>query len=214
MKTATLGYDGKGQRVCHSASDVAAAFEAFGGAACVLEQRIELAAELSIVLARGFDGLARAFPAARNVHVNGILDTSTVPAGLPDALTDRARDQALALATGLGHVGVLGVEFFVDEAEGLWFNEMAPRPHNSGHYTLDATVSSQFEQQLRAMCALPLGSTTLLSAVTMTNVLGDALLGDGLDWPSLFADPGARLHLYGKGESRVGRKMGHVNRLR
>lgn len=213
LKTATLGYDGKGQRVCRSEADVADAFEAFGGSACVLEQRIELEAELSVVLARGFDGTAKAFPAARNVHVNGILDTSTVPSGLPAELLGRASEQALALAAGLDYVGVLGVEFFVDASGALWFNEMAPRPHNSGHYTLDATVCSQFEQQLRALCALPLAETTLLSAVTMTNLLGEALLGEGPDWAALFAEPGARLHLYGKGEARVGRKMGHVNRL-
>jgi len=213
LKTATLGYDGKGQRRCDSAADVRAAFEALGGRACVLEQRIELEAELSVVLARGFDGAVRTFPAARNVHRNGILHTSSVPSGLPDALTGRAVEQTCTLAAGLDYVGVLGVEFFVDGAGSLWFNEMAPRPHNSGHYTLDATVSSQFEQQLRALCALPLASTELLSPVTMLNVLGDSLLGEGPDWDRLFGDPDLRLHLYGKGESRAGRKMGHVNCL-
>ena len=213
LKTATLGYDGKGQRVCASAEEVRDAFASFGGTACVLERRIALEAELSVVLARGFDGVVAAFPVARNVHAGGILDTSSVPSGLPEALTDRAVAQARALAEGLDYVGVLGVEFFVDADGVLWFNEMAPRPHNSGHYTLDATVCSQFEQQLRALCALPLGATTLLSPVTMLNLLGDSLLGAGPDWPALLAEPSLRLHLYGKREPRVGRKMGHVNCL-
>ena len=163
LKTATLGYDGKGQGVCETLGDVRDAFGTFGGVPAVLERRIALAAELSVVLARGFDGVVEAFPAARNVHVNGVLDTSSVPSGLPETLLARAFGQARALADGLDYVGTLAVEFFVDEADGLWFNEMAPRPHNSGHFTLDATVSSQFEQQLRALCALPLRATTLLS---------------------------------------------------
>lgn len=213
LKTATLGYDGKGQFSCASPEDVVAAFDAVDGAPCVLERRMPLRAELSVVLARGFDGGSVAFPVARNEHVNGVLDTSSVPSGLPDALTSRAIAEATALARGLDYVGVLGVEFFVDEDGSLWFNEMAPRPHNSGHYTLDATVCSQFEQQLRALCALPLGATTLLSPVTMLNVLGDSLLDRGPDWPALLAEPALRLHLYGKREPRAGRKMGHVNCL-
>ena len=213
LKTATLGYDGKGQRVCDTASDVRTGFEAFGGTACVLETRIELQAELSVVLARGFDGEVRAFPPARNVHRNGILATSSVPSGLPDALLEEARSQAVALAAGLDYVGVLGVEFFVDDEGALWFNEMAPRPHNSGHYTLDATVCSQFEQQLRALCALPLGDAALLSPVTMLNVLGDSWAGGAPDWATLLGDAALRLHLYGKAEPRPGRKMGHLNCL-
>ena len=213
LKTATLGYDGKGQRGCASEADVRAAVGAFGGAPCVLERRLELAAELSVVLARGFDGRTRAFPPARNVHEGGILATSTVPCGLPEALVERALGQAFALADGLGYVGVLGVEFFVGADGALWFNEMAPRPHNSGHYTLDATSCSQFEQQLRALCALPLAETTLLSPVAMLNLLGDALLEPPPDWPSLLSDPALALHLYGKREARPGRKMGHVNCL-
>ena len=213
LKRATLGYDGKGQRVCESEAELGAAFDALGRAPCVLERRVALAAELSVVLARGFDARSVAFPAARNVHRDGILDTSSVPAELPEALTRRATEQARALADGLGYVGVLGVEFFVDEGGALLFNEMAPRPHNSGHYTLDATVCSQFEQQLRALCALPLAEPRLLAPVTMLNLLGESLLGAGPEWTALLADPSLKLHLYGKDEPRRGRKMGHLNCL-
>ena len=212
VKTATLGYDGKGQRVCDTPEEVSAAVEAFG-APCVLETRITLQAELSVVLARGFDGTMRTFPCARNVHRGGILATSSVPAGLPEALLELAREQAMTLAEGLDFVGVLGVEFFVDAKGGLRFNEMAPRPHNSAHFTLDATVCSQFEQQLRALCALPLGSPALLSPVTMLNVLGDSWSGGTPDWAALLDDPALRLHLYGKADPRPGRKMGHLNCL-
>ncbi len=211
LKTATLGYDGKGQHVCHTEDELRHAVNALAGVACVLEQRIELAAECSVVLARGFDGQIRHFPVACNVHVNGILDTSTVPSGLDANIESRAVEQAYALVAGLDYVGVLGVEFFVDTDGALWFNEMAPRPHNSGHYTLDATDCSQFEQQLRAVCALPLTDPMLLGGVCMLNVLGDAWIGGEPDWKGLLGHEGTALHLYGKSEPRAGRKMGHVN---
>ena len=213
VKTARLGYDGKGQIVCQSEADVQAAFISQGRTVCVLEKRIELVAEVSVVLARGYAGDTAVFPISQNVHVNGILSTSTVPASLDEALLDRARELALQLAEGLDYHGVLAVEFFIDAAGQILFNEMAPRPHNSGHYTLDATVCSQFEQQLRALCALPLGSTRLLSPVCMLNLLGDVWSHGEPRWSSLFEREGAHLHLYGKAEARPGRKMGHVNCL-
>lgn len=213
VKTARLGYDGKGQIVCQSEADVQAAFISQGQTVCVLEKRIELVAEVSVVLARGYAGDTAVFPISQNVHVNGILSTSTVPASLDEELLDRARELALQLAEGLDYHGVLAVEFFIDAAGQILFNEMAPRPHNSGHYTLDATVCSQFEQQLRALCALPLGSTRLLSPVCMLNLLGDVWSQGEPRWSSLFEREGAHLHLYGKAEARPGRKMGHVNCL-
>ena len=213
LKTSRLGYDGKGQRTCASVEDALAAFETFGGVSCVLEQRIELAAEISVVLARGFDGEVAVFPVAQNVHVDGILFTSTVPAEQSAAIVALASEQATELAKAINHVGVLAVEFFIATDGSLYFNEMAPRPHNSGHYTLDATLCSQFEQQLRALCAQPLGATALLSPVCMLNLLGDLWLPNTPDFASVFKAPACHLHLYGKSEPRAGRKMGHVNCL-
>ncbi len=213
LKTARLGYDGKGQHICHNEEELAAAFQAVEGAACVLEQRIDLAAEVSVVLARGIDGQSVVFPLSRNVHVGGILSTSTVPSGLSQEILACAESQALKLANGLNFVGVLAVEFFIDADGNVLFNEMAPRPHNSGHYTLDATVTSQFEQQMRALCGLPLGSVALLSPVCMINVLGDVWTEKNPDWMRVVETPGAHLHLYGKAAARAGRKMGHINCL-
>ena len=212
LKTSRLGYDGKGQRRCEDADAVHAAWNELGGVPCVLERRIELAAEVSVVLARGFDGASAVFPVAGNVHERGILATSTVPSGAGEDIEARARALAVALADGLDHHGVLAVEFFVDPLGKLWFNEIAPRPHNSGHYTLDATPVSQFEQQLRALCALPLGDTALRTPVCMVNLLGDLWSDDEPPaWIAAFDAAGARLHLYGKRAARPGRKMGHVN---
>ncbi len=213
IKTARLGYDGKGQRTCHDVAEVISAFDDFGGVACVLEQRVELAAEVSVVLARGFDGSIAVFPVAQNAHVDGILHTSVVPSSQPEALTRKASEQACALANAISHVGVLAVEFFITADNTLHFNEMAPRPHNSGHYTLDATLCSQFEQQMRVLCAQPLGSTTLLSPVAMLNLLGDLWTPETPAFTSVFAQPGCHLHLYGKSQARPGRKMGHINCL-
>lgn len=213
LKTARLGYDGKGQVVCATSDDVVSAFASFGSVACVLEQRIELAAEVSVVLARGFDGQVALFPVAQNVHVNGILHTSTVPALQNDEILKKAGEQACSLAQFIGYAGVLAVEFFVSTDNQLYFNEMAPRPHNSGHYTLDATMCSQFEQQLRVLCAQPLGSTELLSSVCMVNLLGDLWTPETPAFTGVFAQAGCHLHLYGKSEARPGRKMGHINCL-
>lgn len=213
LKTARLGYDGKGQMVCSSEEQVRAAFDQFNHASCVLEHRIDLDAEVSVILARGFDGAVEVFPISRNVHENGILATSLVPSGVDNLILDKAKILATRLAEGLNYVGVLAVEFFVDADGQLLFNEMAPRTHNSGHYTLDATHSSQFEQQVRALCALPLASTELLSPVCMLNLLGDSWDGGNPDWHALLQCPGLSLHLYGKHQARPGRKMGHVNIL-
>lgn len=213
LKTSRLGYDGKGQALCQSVEDVQQAFAGLNEAACVLERRIDLFAEVSVVLARGRDGSIATFPIAENVHINGILSTSTVPAKVSAELLVQAETLARQLAEGLDYHGVLAVEFFIDRQGQVFFNEMAPRPHNSGHYTLDATVCSQFEQQLRALCGLSLGSTELLSPVCMLNLLGDSWQSQAPDWASMFAASGVCLHLYGKSEARPGRKMGHINIL-
>jgi len=214
LKTTRLGYDGKGQQTCHSKDDVVAAFDALNRVACVLEQRIDLKAEVSVVMARGADGQSLCFPVAQNVHTNGILDTSVVPATTDASLCEQAQALAVQFADGLDYVGVLAIEFFITQSDELLFNEMAPRPHNSGHYTLDATVCCQFEQQLRALCALPLGSTRLLSPVCMLNLLGDCWPEQAQpDWSVLMRQPEAHLHLYGKAAARPKRKMGHVNCL-
>jgi len=209
LKRARFGYDGKGQA---RVADVAAAKQAFadmGGESCVLEQRIDLACEISAVVARGADGQGRVFPVAENRHRQGILDVSIVPARVSPALAQRAADWALKIAEQLDYCGVLAVEFFVTRGGELLVNEMAPRPHNSGHYTIDACVTSQFEQQVRTLCGLPLGDTRLLSPVVMVNLLGEAWQRGVPRWERVLAMPEARLHLYGKHEARAGRKMGH-----
>lgn len=213
LKTSRLGYDGKGQRACNTRDELEQAFNECGAVSCVLEQRIELAAEISVVLARSFDGEIAVFPVAQNVHREGVLFTSVVPSMQPAAITAMAAEQAESLAHAIEHVGVLAVEFFIGVDGTLYFNEMAPRPHNSGHYTLDATLCSQFEQQIRVMCGLALGATDLLSPVAMVNLLGDLWdkKSPGLD--RLFGSSGCHLHLYGKMAPRPGRKMGHVTCL-
>ncbi len=216
LKVARLGYDGKGQARVRSVEEALAAFKEFGGVACVLEAMLDLHEELSVVLARGLDGECAVFPIARNVHHEGILAVTTVD-GQVTPMTERATEAALAIARGLGYQGVLCVEFFVLKDGQLLVNEIAPRPHNSGHYTMNACVTSQFEQQVRVMARLPLGSTRLLAPVVMLNILGDAWYptGDNLqaepDWSAVLAVPGTALHLYGKREARRARKMGHVN---
>lgn len=213
LKTATLGYDGKGQAVCHSKGDVSKAFQALKNVPCVLEKRIELDIEVSVVLCRGRDGVSTCFPVAENVHVNGILDLSTAPASIDDAMANHVRAQAERLANGIDYVGVLGVEFFISKNGDVYFNEMAPRPHNSGHYTLDATATCQFEQQVRMLCGLPAGDAGLLSPVTMLNVLGDSWEPSEPNWQAVLSNESAHLHLYEKSAARAGRKMGHINCL-
>lgn len=212
LKVARFGYDGKGQSRVGSRDQALAAFRAQGGKACVLEALLPLDTEVSVVLARGEDGQTRCFPVAENSHRNGILDVSIVPARIPAALAESARQCALQLAEALGYVGTLAVEFFVSRGR-LFVNEMAPRPHNSGHYTLDACETSQYAQQLRALCGLPLGDPSAGSSAVMVNLLGELWFDAGMlrepDWPALQAIPGLHLHLYGKNEARPGRKMGH-----
>jgi len=213
LKTSRLGYDGKGQATVDSQADAEQAFERFGRVPCILEERVTLEREVSVVMARSASGEIATFPVGENRHVAGILDTSVVPAGITPALADRARGYAVTLATALDYIGVLGVELFVVAGDRLLFNEMAPRPHNSGHYTQDACITDQFEQQVRAVCGLPLGDTALLSPVCMVNLLGDLWSGGEPQWGRALAHPRARLHLYGKREARPGRKMGHLNLL-
>lgn len=207
LKTARLGYDGKGQVGVERPGDLGSAFDALGGVPAVLERRVLLDLELSVVLARSAGGEVRAFPPAENLHVGGILDTSIVPARVDDVLRGEAVRLATAVAEGLGYVGTLGVELFVSGGR-LLVNEMAPRPHNSGHFTLDGCATDQFEQQVRALCGLPLGDPSAHSATVMVNLLGD-LWRPEPDWAALLAVPGVQLHLYGKAEPRPGRKMGH-----
>jgi 5-(carboxyamino)imidazole ribonucleotide synthase len=210
LKTATLGYDGKGQYVVESLQQAQQAFRDSGGVECVLEKKIELKQEVSAIVARNRQGETAVYPVGENEHRNGILHITIVPARVDEAIADKARQQALQLVEELDYVGVLAVEFFIDRDNELLFNEMAPRPHNSGHYTKDACVTSQFEQQTRVICGLPPGDVTLLSPVVMVNLLGDLWHPD---WTVLLNEPDVKLHLYGKKEARPGRKMGHYNVL-
>jgi 5-(carboxyamino)imidazole ribonucleotide synthase len=212
LKTSRLGYDGKGQAAVDSLEALQAAFAALSGVPCVLERRLELERELSVVLVRGADGTVVPFPVGENTHRHGILATTVVPAQVDAPLAREASRLAGEVAARLDYVGVLGVELFV-AAGRLFVNEIAPRPHNSGHYTLDACSVDQFEQQIRALCELPLGTPTLLSPVAMINLLGDIWNGGTPRWDRALALPGVKLHLYGKAEPRPGRKMGHLNCL-
>ncbi|MFQ5643807.1 MAG: 5-(carboxyamino)imidazole ribonucleotide synthase [Thiogranum sp.] len=213
LKTAQLGYDGKGQFAVNNNEDALQGFRQLQEAPCVLEERVDLAQEFSVILARGVNGDIAVFPPGENVHVNGILDTTCVPAAIEEQTATQAEAMAVQLAQAMQYCGVLAVEFFLTRSGELLINEMAPRPHNSGHYTLDATLTSQFEQQVRTLCGLPPGSTELLSPVVMVNVLGDLWAGGTPDWDRLFTHPGVKLHLYGKHHARPGRKMGHYNCL-
>jgi 5-(carboxyamino)imidazole ribonucleotide synthase len=209
MKTARLGYDGKGQARLAPGDDAVAAWNALGAVDCVLEGFVDFACEVSVVVARAQDGGIAAYPAVENRHRSGILDVTVAPAALPPAVLAEADAIARDLADALHLVGVLAVEMFVTADGRVLVNELAPRPHNSGHWTIDACSTSQFEQLVRAVCGLPLGTVEAHSDAVMRNLIGD----DVQRWAELLADPGACLHLYGKAESRPGRKMGHVTRL-
>lgn len=213
LKLAQLGYDGKGQIRVESEEDVSKAFFALGEKPCVLEQRLELALELSVIVARTTPSLVTTFPIAENQHAGGILDISLVPARVSDKVAQRASEMALQVAEALDYVGVLAVEFFLLKDQTLIINEIAPRPHNSGHFSLDATLTSQFEQQVRTLCGLPPGDTQLLSPAVMINLLGDLWGDKDPDWSILLEQPNVLLHLYGKTSARPGRKMGHFNVL-
>ena len=210
LKTARFGYDGKGQARIDSREALASTFREWKGVPCILEALLPLEREVSVVLARAQDGAIATFPLAENRHAHGILDVSIAPARVPEALAREALDIASRLAAALDYVGVLAVEMFVVGGK-LLLNEIAPRPHNSGHYTIDACRSSQFEQQVRVLCGLPLGDPSLHTPAVMVNLLGDAWRAGGdPPWEAVLRHPGAHLHLYGKREARPGRKMGHV----
>jgi len=213
LKTASMGYDGKGQIRVSNLQEAIEAFEELGKQPCVLEEMVDLECEISVLLARSVTGEAAVYPVGENLHINGILDTTIVPARLDPVVLDGAVDMAAELAEKLDYVGMLAVEFFFTRQGDLLINEIAPRPHNSGHYTLDATVTSQFEQQVRTLCGLPPGDTMLLSPVVMVNILGDIWGSEPPPWEKLLKRPRCKLHLYGKHEARPGRKMGHFNCL-
>ncbi len=213
LKRSRLGYDGKGQARVFSLEEARIAFEQLGSQPCVLEKLLSLKLEVSVVVARGFDGEVVTWPVAENRHAHGILDITIVPARVTSALARQARQAAVSVASALDYRGVLCVEFFVDEDGRLLANEIAPRPHNSGHYTIDACVTSQFEQQLRVLCGLPLGGTDLHSPAAMVNLLGDLWGGGEPLWAKVLQNPRTKLHLYGKSQPRPGRKMGHYTVL-
>ena len=213
MKTASLGYDGKGQVQVNTLAEARNAFEQLGNTACVLEEMVDLECEISVILARSINGQTAVYPVGENRHVNGILDTTIVPATLDASLGEQAIEMAVRLADSIEYCGILAVEFFYTRQGELLINELATRPHNSGHYTVDACATSQFEQHVRMMCGLPPGDTQMLSPVVMTNLLGDIWKEDEPDWQQVLNESQAHLHLYGKKEARPGRKMGHINCL-
>jgi 5-(carboxyamino)imidazole ribonucleotide synthase len=219
LKTARLGYDGKGQAKIKSPDDITVAWSAIGGAKAkphadggafaVLEGFVDFACEVSVIVARGIDGAVQAFDPTENIHTNHILDISTVPARIKPATLLKAITATGLAATRLDHIGLLAVEYFVTKDGDILANEMAPRPHNSGHWTMDACETDQFQQMVRAVCGLPLVEPARFADVTMKNLIGDeiALAKQAL------ANPHAHVHLYGKAEARAGRKMGHINTL-
>jgi 5-(carboxyamino)imidazole ribonucleotide synthase len=210
LKTRRFGYDGKGQVIIRDPSEAEAAFEAIGNVPAVLEGMILFEREISVIVVRGKDGELRDYDPIENVHLGGILATSTVPASIPDDVAYAAREIAERISSALSYVGVLCVEMFQCEGStlNLVVNEMAPRVHNSGHRTLDACLISQFENHIRAISGWPLGETTRHSNAVMTNLIGD----DVNRWPSLASAEGTAIHIYGKGDARPGRKMGHYTR--
>ena len=212
LKVARFGYDGKGQARVKSRAEALQAFAQFRQETCVLEQMLPLDYEVSVVLARDAGGKVAAFPLAENSHLNGILDVTIAPARATEVIKAKAQALAIQIAEKLGYVGVLGVEFFVSGGK-LLVNEMAPRPHNSGHYTIDACITNQFEQQVRALTGLPLGDSHLHSHAVMVNILGDVWKDAEPAWNKSLAHPNLKLHLYGKHEARPGRKMGHFTVL-
>jgi len=211
LKRCAWGYDGHGQRRVEALADLQDAWVALGQRPCVLEGFVPFVAELSVVGARGLDGRLALYEPVLNRHRRHVLDLSLCPAPVPEAVLRNAAEIARTVLEGLEVVGVLCVELFLQEGGALLVNELAPRPHNSGHLTIDAHACSQFEQQVRAVCGLPLGSTErAVPAAAMANLLGDLWNGGPPDWAAALADPGVRLHLYGKEAPRPGRKMGHL----
>jgi 5-(carboxyamino)imidazole ribonucleotide synthase len=213
LKTASFGYDGKGQVRIDRAGEAPGAWQAIGRVPAVLETFVEFEREVSIIAARGLDGEVMAYDLVENTHARHILDLSVAPADVPPRVAADALDIARATLEALDLVGLLCVEMFLTRDGRLLINELAPRPHNSGHLTFDAAVTSQFEQQLRAVCGLPLGSTALVRPAAMANLLGDLWEGGEPDWAAACRFPGVKLHLYGKTAPRAGRKMGHLTAL-
>lgn len=209
LKRRRAGYDGKGQKTINTLRDLEAAAELLQ-APCVLEAKISFRKEISVILARGRDGKTSVYPAAENIHRGGILHTTITPAHVSASVENKARALAVSLAKKLGHVGVMAVELFLLKDGTLLVNEIAPRVHNSGHFTLGACAVSQFEQHLRAICGLPLAGGELLSPVVMVNLLGELWDKGEPRWDKILNNPRARLHLYGKKKAAPGRKMGHV----
>jgi 5-(carboxyamino)imidazole ribonucleotide synthase len=210
LKTCSEGYDGKGQARVKDRAELAEAWQKLGKRECILEAMIDFVCETSVIVARGLNGQTRCFPIGINVHRDGILRTTNVPADLGRETQAAAESCGLKLANALELVGLVALELFVTRDGQVLANEMAPRPHNSGHWTIDACATSQFEQLVRAICGLPLGPVDVLVPSRMENLIGDEVE----DWPKYAADPTARLHLYGKAEHRPGRKMGHVTFLK
>lgn len=208
LKSTRMGYDGRGQVRVQAGSDLEAAWDEVGAAECILEGFVDFACEISVSVARGQDGSLAAYPAVENRHKAGILDQTIVPAAVPPAVAAEAERIARLLAERLELVGLLAVEMFVTPEGAVLVNEMAPRPHNSGHWSIDFAETSQFEQLVRAVCGLPLGPTGVRQPCIMTNLIGHDVEG----WATMIAEPGAQLHLYGKGAAVPGRKMGHITR--
>ena len=215
MKTTRWGYDGKGQNVVRDEADACGAFQGLGGAddaPVIVEGFVDFAKEVSVVCARDLDGAMRTFPVGENVHVDGILDTSIVPARCSDTIQAEAEQVAMRVAEGLDVVGLIAVEMFATRDGEVWVNELAPRPHNSGHWTIEGSETSQFEQLARILLGLPMGDVGLRSPTVMVNLLGDVweASGGSPDWSAVLEMPRAHLHLYGKSGYRAGRKMGHI----
>jgi 5-(carboxyamino)imidazole ribonucleotide synthase len=210
LKTCTEGYDGKGQVRVATRTELKAAWEKLGRRECILESVVDFQCEVSAIVARGLNGQTRCFPIGLNEHRDGILRTTTVPSGLPAATLAEAERLGVQLANSLDLVGLVALEMFVTRDGRVLANEMAPRPHNSGHWTIDACATSQFEQLVRAICGLPLGPVDILAPSRMENLIG----AEADDWLRYVSDPTARLHLYGKAKTRPGRKMGHVTFIR
>ena len=213
IKTAAFGYDGKGQHKVTTQADVAHIWDAIGHQEAIVEKFISLQAEISVIAARGLDGAIVEYAPFENRHRNHILDLTTAPALVPESIAARAAEITRAILNELQYVGVLCVEFFVSTDGELLVNELAPRPHNSGHLTFDAAVTSQFEQQVRAICGLPLGSPELLRPAAMANLLGDLWVDGTPNWAAACRFPDVKLHLYGKERPRPGRKMGHLTAI-
>ena len=210
LKGAAFGYDGKGQQRIDLETDLATIWAGREDELCVLESLIDFEKEISLIVARGPDGATAVFPVCENIHRNHILDVTLAPARIEERVASAARELTCEVATSLDLVGLLTVEMFLNRDGGLIINELAPRPHNSGHWTIEGCVTSQFEQQVRAVCGLPLGATGLLRPAAMVNLLGDLWSKGEPNWPAALAESNVHLHLYGKRQPRPGRKMGHL----